>query len=186
VIKDVNKNLITANKWDNSLGQPGLIKGDNGGKCGENRYMGVVNILEFYLKAGCDLYIEPIDSIYAAVRLNWTLDGFYADGGTTQFSDRLAASLGIHASNIKVVSVYEGSVVVQFLIVDNDKNPLNATSLTDLSGVQAALNTKITKGEISLGAKLIGAEVKGLPVSLVSDPSVSTIPLNTLPTTLPG
>jgi len=46
--------------------------------------------------------------------MNWTLDGFYASGGTTKFVDRLAASLGIHASNIKVVSVYTGSVVVGF------------------------------------------------------------------------
>ena len=92
---------------------PGLIKGDNGGFCGENRYRGVVNILEFYIRPDCgDLYIKPIDSIYAAVRLNWTLSGFYADGGTTQFSDRLAAVLGINAANVKVVSVYTGSVVV--------------------------------------------------------------------------
>ena len=42
------------------------------------------------------------------------MDEFFADGGTTTFADRLAASLGIHASQIKVVSVYEGSVVVEY------------------------------------------------------------------------
>jgi hypothetical protein len=40
------------------------------------------------------------------------MEGFFAKGGTTYFVDRLAASLGIHASNIKIVSVYQGSVVV--------------------------------------------------------------------------
>ena len=83
-----------------------------GGICGENRYRGVVNILEFYLTKECNLTIEPIDSIFAAVRMNWTMEGFFAKGGTTYFVDRLAASLGIHASNIKIVSVYQGSVVV--------------------------------------------------------------------------
>lgn len=42
---------------------------------------------------------------------------FYADGGTTKFVDRLAASLGIHASTIKIVSVYQGSVIVELQIV---------------------------------------------------------------------
>ncbi len=131
VIKDTNGKLIKHNEWDNNLKQPGLIKGEKtpgGAVCGENRYMGVVNILEFYIKAGCELRVEPIDSIYASVRMNWTLDGFYAQGGTTQFVDRLAASLGIHASNIKIVSVYTGSVVVQFLIVDDEKYPISNTT----------------------------------------------------------
>jgi hypothetical protein len=52
------------------------------------------------------------------------MEGFFAAGGTTKFVDRLAASLGIHASNIKIVSVYEGSVVVQFQIFNNTYRPL--------------------------------------------------------------
>ena len=40
------------------------------------------------------------------VRMEWTLDAFYSNGGTTAFIDRVAASLGIHASEIKVVGVY--------------------------------------------------------------------------------
>lgn len=48
-----------------------------------------------------------------------------SNGGTTKFIDRVAGSLGIHASTIKVVSVYEGSLVVNYNIVadDNDANP---------------------------------------------------------------
>lgn len=111
VINDQNGNLIKYNEWDKNIKAPALIRGETS-ECGENRYVGVVNIFEFYIKKGCTLYVNPIDSIQAAVRLNWTLDGFYAQGGTTKFVDRLAASLGIHASNIKIVSVYEGSVVV--------------------------------------------------------------------------
>jgi len=48
--------------------------------------------------------------------MEWTLDEFYADGGTTRFVDRIAAALGIDRSRIKTVAVYEGSVIVDFFI----------------------------------------------------------------------
>ena len=49
------------------------------------------------------------------------MDDFFADGGTTQFIDRLTASLGIHASTVKIVSVYEGSLIVNYeIFVDDD------------------------------------------------------------------
>jgi hypothetical protein len=62
-VKDANGKEIVANAWDNSIQQPSLIKGARGGYCGENRYVGVVNILDFYLNKGCVIFIEPIDSI---------------------------------------------------------------------------------------------------------------------------
>lgn len=114
ILKDIRGNEITANAWDSSIQAPGLIKGSKGGYCGENRYVGVSNTLEFYLTKNCTIFIEPIDSIQASVRMNWTMKEFFSDGGTTKFVDRVAASLGIRAANIKVVSVYMGSVVVDF------------------------------------------------------------------------
>ena len=83
----------------------GGVKGDF---CGENRYIGVLNIFEFYLDRteGCDLRIQPRDAIQCLVRMEWTFKEFFADGGTTLFIDRVAGSLGIHASTIKIVSVY--------------------------------------------------------------------------------
>ncbi len=52
--------------------------------------------------------------------MNWTMNQFFADGGTTKFVDRVAASLGLKPANIKVVSVYQGSVVVDFTIVEDE------------------------------------------------------------------
>lgn len=46
--------------------------------------------------------------------MEWTMDEFFDNGGTTAFVDRVAGSLGIHASEIKVVSVYEGSLVLNY------------------------------------------------------------------------
>jgi hypothetical protein len=114
ILKDIKGKEITANAWDSSIQAPVLIKGSKGGYCGENRYVGGSNTLEFYLTKNCTIFIEPIDSIQASVRMNWTMKEFFSAGGTTKFVDRVAASLGIRAANIKVVSVYMGSVVVDF------------------------------------------------------------------------
>jgi len=51
------------------------------------------------------------------VRMEWSLKDFYSKGGTSTFADRVAGSLGIHASDIKIVSVYEGSLTVNYDIV---------------------------------------------------------------------
>jgi hypothetical protein len=88
--------------------------------CGENRYIGVKNILEFYLVNGCEVMIIPRDAIQSLVRMEWTLDAFFSNGGTTSFMDRVAAGLGIHASTIKIVSVYEGSLVVNYELSASD------------------------------------------------------------------
>jgi hypothetical protein len=50
------------------------------------------------------------------IRLEFTVKEFFASGGIVTFADRMAAVLGIHAADIKVVSVYEGSTIVDFFI----------------------------------------------------------------------
>ena len=37
--------------------------------------------------------------------------------------DRLSSSLGIHASDVKIVSVYEGSLVVNYELTSPDNSP---------------------------------------------------------------
>jgi hypothetical protein len=56
--------------------------------------------------------------------MEWTMDAFFSNGGTTSFMDRVAGSLGIHASTIKIVSVYEGSLVVNYEIEDSNNDPV--------------------------------------------------------------
>ena len=76
--------------------------------------------MEFYITAGCEIEVEPIDQIKTTVRLSWTLDEFYAEGGTTSFTDRVSAALGIPSYRVKTVSVYEGSVIVDFIIIPDE------------------------------------------------------------------
>lgn len=107
------------NQWDESAVPPGY--GEVKQKfCGENRYIGVKNILEFYITAGCTLHIAPRNAVQTMVRMEWTFTEFFSNGGTTTFMDRVAGSLGIHASTIKMVSVYEGSLVVNYAIENDD------------------------------------------------------------------
>ena len=99
--------------WSKELGRAEPLKKIF---CGENRFVGIENFLEFYIKPGCEIKIEPRDAIMTKVRMEWTLDEFYASGGVTRFVDRMAASLGISANRIKTVAVYEGSTIVDFSI----------------------------------------------------------------------
>lgn len=58
-----------------------------------------------------------------AIRLEWTLKAFYADDGIARFSDRMAAVLGVHTADLKVVQVYEGSVIIEFQIYTEEDDP---------------------------------------------------------------
>ena len=89
-----------------------------GNYCGEFRYEGVVNRLQFYIEnnadTDCVVYVMPRDAIMLGVRLEFTLEEFYADGGIVSFVDRMAGVLGVHKADLKIVSVYEGSTIVNW------------------------------------------------------------------------
>jgi hypothetical protein len=105
---------------------PGPVLGE---KCGENRYKPVDNYMEFYIDGTCELEIRPRDAIMTKVRMEWTMEEFFEEGGTTAFVDRLAASLGIHASAIKVVGVAEGSVSVEYEITPSEDEPMSLAQI---------------------------------------------------------
>ena len=115
-IYDENQELVQPNEWDYSIETWGEVRGNKG--CGENRYEGVKNRLQFWLTPGCTLFIQPRDAIMLSIRLEWTMEAFFADGGIGTFTSRMAAALGIHAADLKVVQAYEGSVIVDFQVFD--------------------------------------------------------------------
>jgi len=118
---------IPYNQWQASSdvvgqGAYGPVLGE---KCGENRYVAVENYLEFFISGECEIEITPRDAIMTKVRMEWTMDEFFSNGGTTSFVDRLCASLGIHASTVKVVGVSTGSVLVNYEITPSADEPLS-------------------------------------------------------------
>jgi hypothetical protein len=46
--------------------------------------------------------------------MEWNMDDFWNEGGTTAFIERVSSALGIDASRIYTIQVWEGSVVVKF------------------------------------------------------------------------
>ena len=121
--------------------------------CGENRFIGIKNILEFYITPGCRVRIVPRDAIQCNVRMEWTFAEFFADGGTTKFVDRLAASLGIHGSEIKIVSVYEGSLIVDYLVFSA------VDDLAELERVKQRQIDLLARNLIKLGAPILDSSV---------------------------
>ena len=85
--------------------------------CGEHRYVGVENILQFWIEPECTLFVYPRDAIMLAIRLEWTVKEFFQADGIGKFTDRMAAVLGVHKADLKVVQVYEGSVIVEFQVL---------------------------------------------------------------------
>jgi len=85
------------------------------------------------------------------------MDQFYAKGGTTSFVDRVAGSLGIHASTIKVVSVYQGSLVVNYDITVADDN----------AGALESIKKKQTE-QFATGAMDLGAPILDVATTVVS------------------
>lgn len=59
------------------------------------------------------------------------MDEFFDNGGTTAFVDRVAGSLGIHASEIKVVSVYEGSLVLNYDITLDEESDFSLEEIEE-------------------------------------------------------
>ena len=149
-----NGKLQDETAWDTSIGGPGALTKRKG--CGEWRFIGIQNFLEFYLTAGCEIRVEPLDQIRTTVRLNWSLDEFYADGGTTTFTDRVAASLGIPAWRIKTVAVYEGSVIVDFFLLPDSsfENPLEELKNLGEKLIDKLVNVK----ENWLGAPILDVD----------------------------
>jgi len=85
------------------------------------------------------------------------MNQFFADGGTSKFVDRLAASLGIKVANVKIVTVFEGSVVVDFQVIEDNQKTLSSKGGIDK--VKNVLTTKLTQKAMNLGAPILNVQV---------------------------
>jgi hypothetical protein len=169
IIKDGKR--VDMNQWDEVERGYGAITRSF---CGENRYIGVKNILEFYLTQGCKLQIAPRNAIQTMVRMEWTVDEFFDNGGTTQFVDRVAGSLGIHASTIKVVSVYTGSLVVNYDIAvadpaDDSSSSDEAASTASTPEAQLAEIKAKQTAAFSTGGMDLGAPITDVALTVVEN-----------------
>ena len=107
--------VIEENEWDDDINEPEHLSTHN---CGENRFVsGSANFMEFIITPDCTITIKPSNApIVGKVRMNWNMDDFWKEGGTTAFVDRVASVLGIDSSRIYTIQQYKGSVIVEFAI----------------------------------------------------------------------
>jgi len=145
------------NEWNADIGQYAPVRKTH---CGENRYVGQKNFMEFYITPGCEVTIVPKKAVMGNVRMQQTLTSFYSDGGTSKFSDRISSALGIHASRVKVVAVYEGSVVVEYSI-EADEEATESAQLTQVTQLSKTLTNLFTSGSAAaiLGAPVLSADI---------------------------
>jgi len=131
--------------------------------------------MEFFITAGCEVEIVPKKAVMASVRMDWSLSDFYSDGGTSKFADRIASALGIHASRIKVVSVYEGSVAVNYHITADDTQSV-ATQISQVTQLTTTLASLFTSGTAAsiLGAPVLSAGLGTSGVDLIASSSLTT------------
>lgn len=175
--------------FDKNIGASAELSGYRG--CGENRYVGVKNYLEFIMTPYCLIEIKPVDAILSNVRMSWTMDEFYDSGGVTSFVDRVSAALGIHASQMKIVAVYQGSVVVDYQIQaaqDNNNNnnggnsAVQQTAAQQLRNIESTLNTLVESSNTEVfGAPVLSASTNGQAV--IEDPTYNPAAAPITPTT---
>lgn len=161
-----NEEFIEPQPFDDTIGMQAPLSGYRG--CGENRWVALKNQLEFIITPKCQIRLEFYDSIQTNVRMSWTMDEFYASGGVTSFVDRVSAALGIHASQMKVVAVYTGSVVVDF-VVESDSQSTDSVD-KQLRAITSSINKLIEAGSSEVfGAPVLNAATNG--EQIIEDPN---------------
>jgi len=94
------------------------------------------------------------------VRLEFTMEEFFAEGGVTTFTDRMAASLGIHAADLKVVAVYEGSTIIDFQVLSD----IGAETPLNLAAVQETFEAVVSTMDTFMGSPVLNAVSGGAPI----------------------
>jgi hypothetical protein len=86
--------------------------------CGSNKFFYENYTVHFVVTGDqdCQVRVSLTNSIKLNARFEMDINDFYESDGETLFIDRMAAVLGITTDRIKVVGVYEGSVVVTSFI----------------------------------------------------------------------
>lgn len=101
------------------------------------------------------------------IRLEFPMAEFFTGGGVTSFIDNMAGVLGIHKADLKVVSVYEGSTIIDFQVISNfiEEIPLN------LETVQQTFETFVSTADVFMGSTLLSAVSSGIPIVTPNTPT---------------
>jgi hypothetical protein len=145
-----NDVLISANDYDPTTLELVPIQRT---ACGENVYFKPTYIYEFYLTPNCTVRLEAQDFLEAMVRLQMSYDVFFNGGGRTTFLERITSVLGITQDKIRIVSVVEGSVIIDFYTT----SALSTSALREkeLSEFNDLLQAQYNGGTLDLGYPIL-------------------------------
>jgi len=73
------------------------------------------------LKGECELLIKQVDVVAVNAKIEMDFDQFFSTDGPTRFIDNMAAFLNIDPSKLKIAKIQKGSVIIDFLIISNEK-----------------------------------------------------------------
>jgi len=169
MITDDKGNIQNPTPWSNILKNYEPISSN--AKCGDNRYQGVVNILEFFITPDCPLFIKPRNTIMLGVRLEFEINEFFESGGVTTFIDNMAASLGIHRADLRVVAVYEGSTIIDFEVISD----FLADTPLDLNRAEEDFIALMSTSPSFMGSAILSAVASTIPIVTPNSPSIEEI-----------
>lgn len=83
----------------------------------------------------CIVTTTVINSVQVAMRLETTVEDFYANNMAASFVDKMAAFLGISMDRIRIVNVRSGSAIVDFTVdsENTSEDASESSAMTELT-----------------------------------------------------
>ena len=173
----VSQQLIKSNRVDQNidLTQKNM-------SCGANIYDSNNRTITFVItnEENCILKVRTINSVKVSLHMDTTVEDFYKNNGESDFIGKISSFLGLDISRVRIVQIRSGSVIVDFMVVEN-KTLTNSTSATasdivnktdnaatdqqlidnynliksQMEATAQKLNQGVVSGELALPAKII-------------------------------
>lgn len=111
--------------------------------CGSNKFFYQNYTVHFVVTAdkNCQVRVSLTNSIQLTARFSMDINDFFAQDGQTKFIDRMCAVLGIEdTSRLKIVGIYNGSVIVHAFIDEIRNTTTDNATLNDNSEQKSSIN----------------------------------------------
>lgn len=171
------KTLIKSYRTDQNIDLNAKIM-----ECGANIYDPEKRMITFVLNNldDCLLKVRTISSVKVSLHMETTVENFYKNDGEADFLSKISSFLGLDMSRIRIVNVRTGSVIVDFVVIENktlsnstsavetdaiDDKDINKTNQTlidefnkmklDLEKTAEKLKLGINSGDLALSAKVL-------------------------------
>lgn len=171
------KSLIKSYRNDQNIDLTAKIM-----ECGANIYDPEKRMITFVINNldDCLLKVRTISSVKVSLHMETTVENFYKNDGEADFISKISSFLGFDMSRIRIVNVRTGSVIVDFVVIENktlsnstsavetdaiDDKDINQTNQTlidefnkmksDLEKTAEKLKLGINSGDLALNAKVL-------------------------------